>query len=720
MNKQISTQSSSSQHILNTHQSRDNTIKLSNKQLSQYLQQEQHQQQDPNRIQVFKKLINREKLEKQLIKAKQQFQHSKDLPKLVSNQQSRKSAKIEEDESYQEIRHDNFDEIKIVQRRKSAATGASIEKASSKYGEHKEFQTFLNKTMNPRQFKENQKPLINPQSMRFVNQDFGEHYNKNTTTRISSNNIIQAPLLISSEDFKIRKLNPNKLYKALQSYYQQVAVQDHNYQENKKQGFLYNKKDLIVLMKSKNGDRIQQLLQKRNVGYQEKFQKWQDFKTKLNKSTNDLKQDQTILNNNFEYSQDMQILEDQKSSRLDYQLEQFQKFINDDLNLTQKDLSMVEQNNRGLIDRQQISQSFFVNHNDSLLTEEKSQSLVLQDEGIQCTNSSPDGSKSNKYRSKSKQYQQIKANHQNYNRGIHEILHEQMLRTNSGENTSRYFQGFNQVPQNLEINGFNVKKHQMENKMGQSGKYLDRSQNQINIQTGIGFSDVKQTGFNKSQSALGNMKVASTFEHSKSQERSNLTSLPSLQNQNSDLTYLYRKDSSTLQPQILDNCNNLSMTLDHSKLGGILQSKRLNLNSDILLSDRNFLNQKLTSHPGALSFGQLMSQRNLKSNQLLRRDAILISDEELGIQSATRKRFNKSMQQSRSQINSKQQQLLPQATALIINKTLKKDIHDPIVMRRDFNNIELISDSKTQQQSLAGRHANRKTPGFIYPLVGNY
>jgi len=43
-----------------------------------------------------------------------------------------------------------------------------------------------------------------------------------SSLKISSNNIIQAPLLISSEEFKIRKLNPNKLYKALQSYYMQT------------------------------------------------------------------------------------------------------------------------------------------------------------------------------------------------------------------------------------------------------------------------------------------------------------------------------------------------------------------------------------------------------------------------------------------------------------------------------------------------------------------
>ena len=59
----------------------------------------------------------------------------------------------------------------------------------------------------------------------FSQNDYGAHLN-NHTMRISSNNIIQAPLLISSEDFKIRKLNPNKLYNALKSYYQESFEQD--------------------------------------------------------------------------------------------------------------------------------------------------------------------------------------------------------------------------------------------------------------------------------------------------------------------------------------------------------------------------------------------------------------------------------------------------------------------------------------------------------------
>lgn len=30
--------------------------------------------------------------------------------------------------------------------------------------------------------------------------------------------------------------------------------------------------------------------------------------------------------------------------------------------------------------------------------------------------------------------------------------------------------------------------------------------------------------------------------------------------------------------------------------------------------------------------------------------------------------------------------------ALMVNKTMRKDIYDPLIMRSDFNNIELIGD----------------------------
>ncbi len=29
---------------------------------------------------------------------------------------------------------------------------------------------------------------------------------------------------------------------------------------------------------------------------------------------------------------------------------------------------------------------------------------------------------------------------------------------------------------------------------------------------------------------------------------------------------------------------------------------------------------------------------------------------------------------------------------VMVNKTLRKDIFDPIIMRRDFNNVEIIGD----------------------------
>ena len=59
-------------------------------------------------------------------------------------------------------------------------------------------------------------------------------FNSRSATRISSNNIIQAPLIFSSDQFKIRKLNPNKLYKALQAYYADSSSQEINLEELKK------------------------------------------------------------------------------------------------------------------------------------------------------------------------------------------------------------------------------------------------------------------------------------------------------------------------------------------------------------------------------------------------------------------------------------------------------------------------------------------------------
>ncbi len=32
---------------------------------------------------------------------------------------------------------------------------------------------------------------------------------------------------------------------------------------------------------------------------------------------------------------------------------------------------------------------------------------------------------------------------------------------------------------------------------------------------------------------------------------------------------------------------------------------------------------------------------------------------------------------------------------VMVNKTLRKDIFDPIIMRRDFNNVEIIGDQKS-------------------------
>jgi len=34
------------------------------------------------------------------------------------------------------------------------------------------------------------------------------------------------------------------------------------------------------------------------------------------------------------------------------------------------------------------------------------------------------------------------------------------------------------------------------------------------------------------------------------------------------------------------------------------------------------------------------------------------------------------------------------SAAFMVNKTIKKDIYDPIVMRRDFNNVELIGNKQ--------------------------
>lgn len=89
---------------------------------------------------------------------------------------------------------------------------------------------------------------------------------------------------MSSDKFKIRKLNPIKLFNALKMHYQQNLIQSRAFEERGQQKELFNKIDLAQLIKSKNPDKIKKLLTNKNQSYQERANKWKNFNLEMRKS----------------------------------------------------------------------------------------------------------------------------------------------------------------------------------------------------------------------------------------------------------------------------------------------------------------------------------------------------------------------------------------------------------------------------------------------------
>lgn len=98
------------------------------------------------------------------------------------------------------------------------------------------------------------------------------------------------------------------------------------------------------------------------------------------------------------------------------------------------------------------------------------------------------------------------------------------------------------------------------------------------------------------------------------------------------------------------------------------------------MKDRAFLRKKLTSS-SSNTYLDLINDNGLKSTQLLRRDGFLMTPEG---QSQQRKVTIKKIRNKTAEGGNK--------APTMVNKTLRKDIFDPIVMRRDFNNVEMIGD----------------------------
>ena len=61
---------------------------------------------------------------------------------------------------------------------------------------------------------------------------------------------------LNSDKFKLRRLNANKLFKALKGYYEESLREDESIEESKKAGFLFDKFDLVEIQRNKNQFKI--------------------------------------------------------------------------------------------------------------------------------------------------------------------------------------------------------------------------------------------------------------------------------------------------------------------------------------------------------------------------------------------------------------------------------------------------------------------------------
>ncbi|CDW85041.1 UNKNOWN [Stylonychia lemnae] len=707
---------------------------------------------DPSRVQVFKKVISdKEKLDRSMSKS---TSANRIRPRNLRNNtllQIESESKIEAGDPKNIT-------LSTVFLPKTAATikqvgtneskfeenNAVQETLNSQYGDHKEFESFISKTMNVKKFKENAASvqMIQDRQFQYKKSQLPSYYNKNesqissgnyqsrsltpdflrkkqslrnslsqndfynhftrNSIKITSNNIIQAPLLISSDDFKIRKLNPNKLYKALQSYYQQTFEQDQSFEDSKHAGYLFNKDDLVQLIKSKDANKIQSLLRQRNQGYQDRLKKWRDYREQQQKEMN---KSQDFSNADLGFLNDMKFLETLNASGDEIQYKDIEKFR---IKLNQINFEGYGDKNVGTKNEHEV------------ITEENSM-LLVQDEGIQCEPSRTS------VRQKSSEMRKSIGS-------FHDFLQKSYMdkAIELGSLTERT----QKLQAGLIVKGFNPSNAKSSLNLNQSENGFNSTFKLTNIQTSrestkqnpirerIQISTVTPTIYDQ----ISDDQSSQYYQQQRQQHFSQMY-LPDLKPQITDMAmsqqshknYLNGSQSNNnikkLNFQLLNEQINIG--LDHAKIGDFLQSRSILVKDETSKAGQtSFLNVKIKQQPDAPTYGQLLTERQLKSNQLIRRDGVLVTKDELNqkrkqVISKHQNQSLNSTQQLQSQSQTNMQRL--KSAAMMVNKTMRKDIYDPIVMRRDFNNVQLIGN----QRQLTMGQSNRKLPGFIYPLINN-